>query len=203
MIQISLLPDADVFYYKGFVSDELGTKLYETIKGLFEQENTKKIKYGENFYKLNRKTIAFVSPDLNIDVIPKIWGHEISIIKFDENLIKLKEMIEEKTNFKFNICLANYYENGKKTIGWHADNEEKGSTSCIASISMGVTRDFKFRIKDQLDACLTIPLESNSLLIMAKNCQELYQHSVPPNKECTEPRLNLTFRLFDVERYTT
>ncbi len=195
------LENCTVNYYKKFVGDDLADEIYKKIKLLFDKEERNVVKSQDKKYKLNRKTIAFV--DLNIDankLLPKIWGDDITILPFDHHMLKLKHDVEDKTNFKFNICLANYYSSGKRSIGFHSDSEEKGSTSCIASISIGQDRLFSFRNKGEKNPIYSIMLESHSLLTMETGCQENYEHALLADKTI-EPRLNLTFRLFDSERY--
>ena len=52
-----------------------------------------------------------------------------------------------KPPVKFNVCLLNYYQNGTQRIGWHSDREEPGRSTPIASISLGVPRQFLIRSK--------------------------------------------------------
>jgi alkylated DNA repair dioxygenase AlkB len=66
---------------------------------------------------------------------------------FTDDMKKLKQQLETTLSYKFNICLANYYESGAKNIGYHSDNEEKGDIECIVSVSLGATREFSFREK--------------------------------------------------------
>ena len=81
-------------------------------------------------------------------------------------------------------------------LGWHADDEhDLVRDAPIASISFGATRDFKLREGRSGSACMTVPLESGSLLVMEGTLQRHYQHCVPPRLRCQEPRLNLTFRV--------
>jgi alkylated DNA repair dioxygenase AlkB len=146
--------------------------------------------------------MVFIDPECDITLIPSIWGkNQDEVLPFTPELNQLKTLIEQQTDFKFNICLANYYDNGKRSIGFHADNEEKGSTSCIASVSLGASRTFLFRTTGEKEPCLSLTMNGYSLLIMGQGCQENYQHSVPIDKTCKSSRLNLTFRLFDSMRY--
>ena len=53
----------------------------------------------------------------------------------------------------FNVCLANFYQDGQQRIGWHTDREEIGRTTPIASVSLGATRKFLLRgMKERSDA---------------------------------------------------
>lgn len=195
--------NANVYYYQNFLMKDIADELLTIIGNLFEHEENKMIHDDDNLplYRLNRKTIVYVGPNINKNLIPKIWGNDVTIMDFTDELILIKELLEQELNFKFNICLANYYIHGKKAIGWHSDNEEKGSTSCIASISLGAEREFVFRKNNSKEIYRNILLHHGSLIVMAEGCQENYQHRLPVDKHCKNPRLNLTFRLFDSKRY--
>ncbi|AYV84916.1 MAG: hypothetical protein Satyrvirus1_2 [Satyrvirus sp.] len=195
--------NAFVMYNKNYLSGEVPNYIFNFISNMFDKEEKKIINddTGNPLYKLNRKTIVFVDDDVDQSVIPKIWGSGVSIFQFPKELAEIKNNLEQELNFEFNICLANYYDSGKNSIGYHSDNEEKGSISCIASMSFGVERNFVFRKKNTKDIYRKLLLEHGSLLIMGNGCQENYDHSLPIDKECHEPRLNLTFRLFDGNRY--
>ena len=194
------LKDACVKYYDSFVESELAKKIFEDLKNIFDKEETKKVEYDGEMYKLNRKTLVFVDKDLTDYIIPAIWGNTVTIIKFTDDLIKLKNSIEIELGYKFNICLANYYINGKKSIGYHCDNEEKGDIECIASISLGAEREFSFRTKDKENE-KSIKLGNGSLLVMDKGCQYNYDHSLLVDKNIKDSRLNLTFRSFKFDTY--
>ncbi|XWV25806.1 hypothetical protein QJ857_gp1281 [Tupanvirus soda lake] len=195
--------NANVYYFKDYLDANVCLNIFEKISNIFGSEEHKMVHSEDDkpLYRLNRKTVVFVDNTVDITVIPKIWGKNVSIIEFPKELANVKQNLEKLLNFKFNICLANYYTHGKKAIGWHSDNEEKGSTSCIASISLGAEREFMFRKKDSKDIYKKIVLNHGSLIVMAEGCQENYHHSLPVDKSCEAPRLNLTFRLFDSNRY--
>ncbi len=189
------MPGADVRYYQGFLENH--KVIYETLEQLPWQKRT--AEYGQaKTYKLNRMTYAFGDPDTHA---PKIWGAGITVEPWTLEVLDIKNKIEKLTGFKFNICLGNYYQNGKQTIGMHADKEERGSTECIASISLGSARHFKFQKNETLEEQSLI-LEPGSLLIMGHGTQENYRHMVPVEPDNNEGRINLTFRWFDAERYS-
>mgnify|MGYP003858772263 CR=1 FL=1 len=95
-------------------------------------------------------------------------------------------------NYLFNSVLCNYYRDGSDSMGWHSDDEPEMDTTFIASVSFGAERIIKFRNKNSKEK-LELKLESGSLLLM-KNFQANWQHSVPKSKRVSTPRLNLTFR---------
>lgn len=198
----------EILYFENYLEgDPLKDNLWNNISKIFQNEEKHRVELnnasqnGVFSYKLNRKTLVFADPDVNRAIIPKIWGKGVTILPFDTYIAALKDKLEKDLNFKFNICLANYYENGKSGIAFHSDNEELGSTSCIASISLGEERNFLFRSKETMEIVKTFKLKDGSLLVMGDGCQENYQHSVPIDKTVHGSRLNLTFRLFDQKRY--
>lgn len=197
--------DANVIFHSDYLNKDEGDLIFNNLSAIFEKEVPNYIvnDKGDNLYKLKRKTLVYVDKDIDKSVIPKIWGNNVKISEFTDELLNLKNKLEVDLNFKFNICLVNYYNTGKNTIGWHSDQEEKGSTSCIASISLGSPRKFAFRKNNTHDIYSEIILPSHSLIVMGDGTQENYQHSVLIDKNCKAPRLNLTFRLFDKERYSS
>jgi hypothetical protein len=151
-------------------------------------------------YMLNRATSVFGDED--IESIPNIWGNDVKLKKWTKELLEIKEQIEKITKFEYNICLANYYENGKRSIGFHSDKEEIGSNDYISSISLGAERKFVFRDKNDKNKTFEYVLGDGSLFVMGKNCQENYEHSILPDEEVKKGRINLTFRHFDKKRYS-
>lgn len=195
--------NATVLYNESYLDKETSGEIFDNMGKLLETEDHKKVvdNNGKPIYKLNRKTLVLIDKDIDKTIIPKLWGHEVTIVEFPVIITKLKQKLEAETSFKFNICLVNYYDSGKRGIGFHSDSEEKGSTSCIASISIGAPRNFYFRKKNSKEIYKTMSLNSGSLLLMQAGCQENYEHALLPDKTCVASRLNLTFRLFDASRY--
>ena len=80
-------------------------------------------------------------------------------------------------------------------MGWHSDDEiELGDAPTIASLSLGASRRFLLRNKRDHSFQQTFELNHGSLLIMAGETQQYWQHCVPKTRKVTEPRINLTFR---------
>lgn len=106
----------------------------------------------------------------------------------------LNNRVEKFLDLKFNSVLLNLYEDGSHKVGWHSDNEkELGNEINIASISLGASRDFKYRSKDKRMK-ENILLEHGSLLVMRHPFQLNYEHCVPPRRKVVNSRINLTFR---------
>jgi len=109
-------------------------------------------------------------------------------------LEKLKSICEEKSGASFNSLLLNLYRNGEDKVSWHADDEpELESEPCIASLSLGATRRFKFRHRDTKEI-VERELPSGSLVVMSGLSQSEWEHEIPKQKTVKGPRINLTFR---------
>ncbi len=107
-------------------------------------------------------------------------------------LLRTKNWVEEKTGYIYNGCLCNLYRDGSNSVAWHSDREAFGGA--VASLSLGATRIFKVRDKQDHRVAFDFPLLSGSLLLMRPGCQEHTEHSVPKTSKVVGPRINLTFR---------
>lgn len=106
------------------------------------------------------------------------------------------------------IAVVNKYANRTESVGWHSDQlTHLGPQAVIASVSLGVTREF--RLKNKLDpdmSTVAVHLPHNSLIIMHAGCQEEWKHSVVPLSKSPEPhpvsgdaRINITYRMYPDE----
>lgn len=106
----------------------------------------------------------------------------------------LKSEVEHLTDTFYNSALANRYEHGLQSMGWHADDEAAlGVEPAIASLSLGATR--RFLLKHKSDGRrLEIPLTDGSVLLMAGRLQQEWVHALPKTQKPVGLRINLTFR---------
>lgn len=115
-------------------------------------------------------------------------------LPWNEELLALRSLIEERCGTTFNSCLLNLYHDGNEGMGWHSDDEKSIEPhSCIASVSFGAERRFSFKHKRSGDT-VSVQLETGSLLLMKGETQTHWLHSLPKSKRVKEPRINLTFR---------
>lgn len=121
---------------------------------------------------------------------PRAWTPALS---------DLRERVEELAKAPFNSVLLNLYRDGSDSMSWHSDDEpELGQNPTIASLSLGGTRRFRLRRKEQHSQSQSLDLEDASLLIMAGALQHNWQHALPKTKRPVSPRINLTFRNISV-----
>lgn len=107
----------------------------------------------------------------------------------------VRERLQHDLGTPFNSVLANLYRNGDDAMGWHSDSEpELGPTPVIASVSLGATRRFSLKHRDDPSRRLAIDLPHGSLLVMSGTTQRHYRHALPCTARPIGPRVNLTFR---------
>ncbi len=182
-----------IHLYPKFITDEFNTYnvIYNEIKECLNQHSI--TVWGRNV--LEPRLGAFFSvggtkgyhyskserPTFDIEKYPRI--------------LELMNKCSDVLSVKFNSCLVNFYRNGKDYIGEHSDDERDLKKSDIASISLGVTRDFIIRLKTNSKDRTVVPLKNGSLIHMFDLCQTLYKHGVPKRMKVTEGRINITFRV--------
>lgn len=99
---------------------------------------------------------------------------------------------------EFNATLGNLYRTGHDYIAEHSDDESAHNKECfIASISLGAVRDFVLKDKKTKETVYSIPLAHGSLFIMGKDFQKKLKHLLPKRLRVKDPRINLTFRVFE------
>ncbi len=115
-------------------------------------------------------------------------------LPWTEELLVLKQIIENATHETFNSCLLNLYHSGEEGMAWHSDGEKDlKRNGAIGSVSLGAERKFSFKhkvTKQRVD----VHLEHGSLLVMTGTTQTHWLHRLPPTKKVSTPRVNLTFR---------
>ncbi len=112
-----------------------------------------------------------------------------------ESLQPLRRRLQRQLGMDFNSVLANLYRDGRDRMGWHSDSErELGATPVIASVSLGATRRFVLKRREDPSVKLALDLPHGSLLVMAGHTQSHYRHALPATAKPVGARLNLTFR---------
>ncbi|MGH8025806.1 MAG: alpha-ketoglutarate-dependent dioxygenase AlkB family protein [Pseudoxanthomonas sp.] len=110
-------------------------------------------------------------------------------------LAGIRQRLARELDCGFNSVLANRYRTGRDCMGWHSDNEsELGPQPVIASLSLGATRRFALKHRQEASRKLEFPLANGSLLVMRGGTQANYRHSLPRTAKPVGERINLTFR---------
>lgn len=115
-------------------------------------------------------------------------------LPWTSTLLELKQIAEQKTGETFNSCLLNLYHSGEEGMAWHSDGEKDlKKNGAIGSMSFGAERKFSFKHKQSKET-VSLILEHGSLLVMKDATQSNWLHRLPPTKQTSKPRVNLTFR---------
>ena len=110
-------------------------------------------------------------------------------------LIPIRQRLADELGCAFNSVLANRYRDGRDCMGWHSDNESAlGPQPLIASLSLGATRRFVLKHREESLRKLELELPHGSLLVMGGDTQRNYKHSLPRTARPVGERINLTFR---------
>ena len=186
----NVLPkDGEALYYPGFFTREESDVLLSKF--------LKEIKWKQEKIKMYGKVV-------NIPRLPAWYGNtdkeytysgiRLQPREWNDTLIFIKKAVEEKAGSEFSSVLLNLYRNGDDAVAWHSDDErELGENPTIASVSLGTSRTFRFRHREE-KIVESIELTHGSLLIMKGETQAKWEHEVPKKKGIMLPRVNLTFR---------
>lgn len=92
-------------------------------------------------------------------------------------------------------ALIQLYPDGDAGIGWHRD---KGKPEVIASLSLGVEREFAFGIGParNCEEIWRMPLHHGSLLLIPSATNDALKHRLPTARRVKAPRVNVTLRRF-------
>ncbi|KAG1661689.1 hypothetical protein FOA52_001966 [Chlamydomonas sp. UWO 241] len=99
----------------------------------------------------------------------------------------------------FNSVLLNLYRDGRDHVGWHADDEQLyGKDPIIGSLSLGESREFVLRRKDDHATKHSYTLSPGDVLLMRGAMQRHWHHCIMKRPTAAlSPRVNLTFRLVE------
>ncbi len=185
------LKDSEITYFPAFLDAHEANEYFKKLKTTVSWQQDDIKVYGKTYpqprltalYGNNGKPYSYS----NIIMQPHF---------FSEELLAIKQKIEEITQIKFTSCLLNLYRDGKDSNGWHADDEkELGINPAIASLSLGQERFFHFRHKKDKNIKHKILLNHGSLLLMQGETQHCWQHQIPKTSKVIGERINLTFRI--------
>ena len=194
LISTENIADGQIIIYRHFFDQLESDRFFlELLNNINWQQD--KIKIFGKEVNLPRLTAWYGDPDKSytysgITMNPDPWS---------QNLLAIKEKIEETVQANFNSVLANLYRNGQDYVSWHSDDEkELGKNPTIASISFGATRRFLLRHKLNKNLeTVDLSLGHGSLLIMKGSTQHYWKHQVPKTAKVKTERINLTFRIIN------
>ncbi|KAK9460681.1 uncharacterized protein V1516DRAFT_626074 [Lipomyces oligophaga] len=138
---------------------------------------------------------------------------------FSNNMLRVQKIVEQLVNEELSkrgylkyqykgkwlgdVTFCNRYNGPSESVGYHSDRlTYHGPMPVIASVSLGVTREFRLRETTSSAQTYSLHLPHNSLLIMHAPCQEKYKHSVISCRKVDahpisgNSRINLTYRMY-------
>ena len=123
-------------------------------------------------------------------------GLQQAVHPWTVELRQLRALLHDQLGVQFNSLLLNRYRDGADRMGWHADDEpELDHRAPIASLSLGVARDLRFRPRHPGEASFSVNLADGDLLVMDPPSQQHWQHALPSRARVVAERINLTFRV--------
>lgn len=190
----NILPFNGVTNYHGVVLTEKQCSFYyKKLMNTILWKNDEAIIFGKKIIT-KRKVAWYGSSEFSYTYS----GITKTAIFFTEELLKLKEIIEKESGETYNSCLLNLYHSGKEGMAYHSDGEKMlKKDGAIASLSLGATRKFSFKHKENKQR-IDVFLENGSLLVMKQGTQTNWLHRLPPTKKVQSPRINLTFRSIEI-----
>jgi alkylated DNA repair dioxygenase AlkB len=191
---LNLLPyDGMVQYFGPVISNSEASEYFLDLESNIPWENDEAIIFGKHI--ITRRMVSWYG-DENFSY--QYSGTTKKALLWNQTLLKLKKIVEQISNDSFNSCLLNLYHDGSEGMSWHSDNEASlGKNTTIASVSFGAERRFCFRHK-QSKKNVELLLENGSLLLMKGETQTHWLHSLPKSAKIRSPRINLTFRKYQV-----
>lgn len=179
-----------VTYNAGFLSIQYADDLFNYLLKNINWKHDQAVIYGKKIIT-KRKIAWFASLDFNYNYS----GNDRIAEPWDEEILKIKKILEVATNHTFNSCLLNLYHDGQEGMAFHSDDQnhlEKDTP--VAIISLGAERFFKLRETKNKKVQNKLLLEKGSLLLMLGQTQVVYQHEIPKMLGIKTPRISLTWR---------
>jgi alkylated DNA repair dioxygenase AlkB len=116
---------------------------------------------------------------------------------------EIMELVENKLGEEFNSCGVQRYDSETEGIGKHRDqDDESGWDHPIAGVSLGGDRYFNVYDKNGKKLLSHEIVKNGSLYVMPAHFQENHMREIPKEKYHREPRISLTFRYVNPEKYS-
>ncbi len=179
---------SEVFtYIEGLIPKECFDVLYREVKNKVTQRT-----------KTGRSSCLFCLHSLNLldnqySTVIEVYPHD----KVPPVLEDIRTRVELALGEVYDYCLVHIYETGESGIAWHFDSEAINSS--IASVSLGATRKFRLKEKGRTKGWdHEFHMKSGDIIVMHRGCQSKYLHCVPIETTVKTPRINITFRQYEL-----
>jgi alkylated DNA repair dioxygenase AlkB len=189
----NILPFDGVTNYHGIIlNNSQCAYYYQKLMETIQFKNDEAIIFGKKI--LTKRKVAWYGESEYSYTYSKVTK---TANIFTQELLELKEIVEQESGETYNSCLLNLYHSGDEGMTYHSDGEKMlKKNGAIASLSLGAERKFSFKHKENKQR-VDIVLEKGSLLVMKKGTQTNWLHRLPPTKKVNSPRINLTFRTIE------
>ncbi len=183
-------PGLEVAVHRGAVASALAQETFGALRSEVSWEQDEITMVGKKT-PLPRLTAWFGDSGLDyvysgITMRPQPWIDELQSVR---------AIVEDLSRTRFNTVLLNLYRSGRDGVAWHADDEKDlGRHPVIGSLSLGATRKFQFRRRDDGSVKREIDVHDGDLVVMRGLTQDLWLHQVPKTSKQVGERINLTFR---------
>jgi len=196
--RVKLPLDCEADYFPKFLTPAESEEIFDFLCRNYDlSPDTIRMADGSLFQN-DRGKYLFADPELtDVEHLPEVLGKRA---EWPPLLEMVKTRLETVVGREFNVCLCIHYGSGSVEAGFHTDMAEFGSVSFITVVSLGAKREFVFRSKQDTSQEYRMVLRQGSLLTMGENCQERYEHAVPADPDCRNPRISLSYRPFGLDR---
>lgn len=184
------IPQGQLCWLPNFLSRDEADRLYDQLEVELNWQQKAIFMYGRKVLQPRLQAWcgeeAYTYSGLRMEPAPWTPG-----------LKQIRDKLYRLLSCRFNTVLVNKYRDGSDYMGWHQDNEtELGHQPIIASVSLGETRRFVLRHLHSRQK-REFELTHGSLLVMAGDLQQYWQHTIPKTLQDKQPRINLTYRWID------
>jgi len=171
------MKNPDYILKESFLKQDIANKLFNLLESGIEWDTSIKARKTASFGETYDES-----------------GVDYKVKPMHELLIPIVNLIEKELKFRPTNCLANFYSDGKSTMGFHSDTISNldGDTG-IVIISLGAERDLTFRNIADYDIRSTCKMTNGSLFYMSQKTQTFWTHAIKKAPVDT-PRISLTFR---------
>lgn len=189
------MQDAGIRYYPDFLDADQALDYFNVLNSSLQWRQEQICLYGKIF-DVPRLQAWYGDAEANY----RYSNLTMQALPWTTELLALRQRCEQLSGAKFNSVLANLYRDNQDSMGMHADDEPAlGKQPTIASVSLGERRTLIFVHKITKQR-IKLPLAAGSLLIMAGDTQQFWQHGIAKQRVIMSPRINLTFRFIHQSR---
>jgi len=168
------------------------------------EELRDEITWKQDYFTINNNGIPSMIRERRLTALQSVYDTHIEYSNktmeptpFTKIVQFVKDTIEFRFRLTFDSCLINYYQNQEDYMRFHKDDTGVTKSTNIITVSFGESRNFQVRLRADKDIKYYYELNNGDVFRMFGNCQDLFDHSIPPVSNGIEKggRISLTFRV--------